>query len=268
MGDAAFYFLPVILASSAAKKFKCNEYMAIAIGGILLHPTFIAMVAAAKKAGTGLELFGLPVTVASYGSSVIPIILAVWFLSYVEPMIDKFMPKPIKLIATPLLTMLIVGPVTFIAIGPLGILVGTQLGWIINILNSYAGWLVPLLVGAFTPLMVMTGMHYGLIPLGINSLASTGIDRIAGPGMTVSNVAQGAASLAVAIRSKNVDIKQLATSAGITAVLGITEPAMYGISLRFKKPLYAAMIGGGAGGLFLGIMNVGRYAQVGPGLLA
>lgn len=268
IGDAAFYFLPVLLASSAAKKFRCNEYMAMAVGGVLLHPTFVTMVANAKKDGIGLSLFGMPVTLASYGSSVIPIILAIWFMSYVEPAVDKFMPKPVKMIGTPLLTLIVVAPVTFIAIGPLGIILGNQLGSLINFINSYASWLVPLLVGALTPLMVMVGMHYGLIPLGINSLATTGIDRIAGPGMLVSNVAQGGASLAVAVRTKNASVKQLATSAGITAVLGITEPAMYGISLRFKKPLYAAMIGGGAAGLFLGIMNVGRYAQVAPGLLA
>lgn len=107
-----------------------------------------------------------------------------------------------------------------------------------------------------------------MIPLGINQLAISGIDTIAGPGMLVSNIAQGGAALAVAFKTKSMSIKSLATSAGISAVCGVTEPAMYGISLRFKKPLIAAMIGGGVGGLFLGIMNVGRYAQVAPGLFA
>ncbi|WP_160676469.1 beta-glucoside-specific PTS transporter subunit IIABC [Clostridium sp. C8-1-8] len=268
IGDAAFYFLPILLADSAAKKFKTNQYMAMAIGGILLHPTFTSMVATAKKAGTSLHLLGLPVPLVSYGSSVVPIILAIWFMSYIEPFADKIMPKTIKMFGTPLLTLMITAPVTFIVIGPLGNYLGVGLGALINFINSYASWLVPLLVGAFTPLLVMTGMHYGLIPIGINSLATTGIDTVAGPGMMVSNIAQGGASLAVAIRTKNSEIKQLAGSVWITAVLGITEPAMYGISLRFKKPLYAAMIGGGAGGLFLGIMGVGRYAQVSPGLLA
>lgn len=268
IGDAAFYFLPVLLASSAAKKFKCNEYAAMAIGGVLLHPTFNAMVANAKQAGVGLHLLGLPVSLASYGSSVIPIILAVWLMSYVESFADKITPKSIKMFGVSLLTLMIVAPVTLIAIGPLGNILGVGLGKGVTFLNNYASWIVPLLVGALTPLMVMTGMHYGLIPVGINMLATTGFDTVAGPGMMVSNIAQGGASLAVAIRAKNKDVKQLAGSVWLTAVLGITEPAMYGISLRFKKPLYAAMTGGGAAGLFIGIMGVGRYAQVAPGLLA
>lgn len=268
IGDTAFYFLPILLAGSAAKKFKCNEYAAMAIGGVLLHPTFTTMVANAKKAGEGLQLLGLPVSLVSYGSSVIPIILAIWFMSYVERFADKITPGTIKLFGVPLLTLMIVAPVTLIAIGPLGNILGIGLGLGVTFLNSYASWLVPLLVGALTPLMVMTGMHYGLIPIGINMLATTGYDTVAGPGMMVSNIAQGGASLAVAIRAKNKDVKQLAGSVWITAVLGITEPAMYGISLRFKKPLYAAMIGGGAAGLFIGVMGVGRYAQVAPGLLA
>ena len=103
---------------------------------------------------------------------------------------------------------------------------------------------------------------------GVSMLASTGYDTVAGPGMLVSNIAQGAASLGVAFRAKNRELKSLASSVGITAVCGITEPAMYGISLRYKKPLYAAMVGGGVGGLFLGIFGVGRYAQAAPGLLA
>jgi len=268
IGDTAFYFLPILLAGSAAKKFKCNEYAAMAIGGVLLHPNFTTMVANAKKAGEGLQLLGLPVSLVSYGSSVIPIILAIWFMSYVERFADKITPGTIKLFGVPLLTLMIVAPVTLIAIGPLGNILGIGLGVGVNFLNSYASWLVPLLVGALTPLMVMTGMHYGLIPIGINMLATTGYDTVAGPGMMVSNIAQGGASLAVAMRAKNKDVKQLAGSVWITAVLGITEPAMYGISLRFKKPLYAAMIGGGAAGLFIGVMGVGRYAQVAPGLLA
>ncbi|GCF94846.1 PTS beta-glucoside transporter subunit EIIBCA [Enterococcus florum] len=268
IGDAAFYFLPVLLASSAAKKFNCNQYIAITLGGILLHPTFTTMIAGAREAGSSLELFGLPVTLANYGSSVIPIILAIWFMSYIEPIADRVMPKAIRLFMSPLTTLIIVAPVTLIVIGPLGTLLGTGLGNFINFVEQYASWLVPTLVGTFTPLLVMTGMHYGLIPIGINLLATTGYDTVAGPGMMVSNIAQGGAALAVAFKTKNLSIRQLSISTGISAIAGITEPALYGINLRFKKPLIAAMIGGGVAGLFLGIMNVGRYAQVAPGLFA
>lgn len=268
MGDACFYFLPIIIAGSAAKKFKVNQYVAMSLGAVLVHPTLISMVQVAKESGSSLSLFGLPVSLVTYTSSVIPIILAIWFMSIVEPFATKFTPKPLRIFMVPLLTMLIVGLVTLIVIGPLGNLAGQLLGDFINFVNQYASWLVPLLVGAFTPLMVMTGMHYGLIPIGINMLVTTGFDTVAGPGMMVSNIAQGGAALAVALKSKNPDIKSLATSSGISAVCGITEPAMYGISLRFKKPLIAAMIGGGVAGLFIGVMGVGRYAQVAPGLFA
>ncbi|CAI3273116.1 PTS glucose transporter subunit IIA [Enterococcus cecorum] len=268
IGDAAFYFLPVLLANSAAKKFGCNQYVAITIGGILLHPTFTTLIQNARTNRTSLELFGLPVTLANYGSSVIPIILAVWFISYVEPFADRVSPGAVRMFMSPLLTLLIIAPVTLIIIGPLGVFLGDGLGIIINILNTYASWLVPLLVGAFTPLLVMTGMHYGFIPLGINMLATTGFDTVSGPGMMVSNIAQGGAALAVAFRTKKLETKQLAISTGISAVAGITEPALYGVNLRYKKPLISAMIGGGIAGLFLGIMGVGRYAQVAPGLFA
>ena len=268
MGDTIFYFMPVILAGSAAKKFKVNMFVAITIGAMLIHPTFLTLVANAKEAGTSISVFGLPVSLVTYSSSVIPVILAIWLMSYVEPLTDRIMPKAIRLFMTPLITMLVVGLATFVVLGPLGMICGNFIGDFIQMLNHYASWLVPLLVGTFTPLLVMTGMHYGLIPIGINMLATTGFDTVAGPGMMVSNIAQGGAALAVAIKTKNKNIRSLAVSSGISAVCGITEPAMYGISLRFKKPLIAAMCGGGAAGLFLGIMGVGRYVQVAPGLFA
>jgi beta-glucoside PTS system EIICBA component len=268
MADAAFFFLPFLIANSAAIKFKVNPYMAMSIAGVILHPNFISMVAAAKKAGQTISFIGLPVSLASYSSSVIPIILAVWLMSFVEPFADKVSPKPVKFFTKPLLTLLVTAPLTLIVIGPLGIIIGNGISSGIAFLNSYASWLVPLIVGTFSPLLVMTGTHYGLIPIGINNIATAGFDTVVGPGMLGSNIAQGGAALAVAIKSKNKDLKQLASSAGLTAVCGITEPAMYGVNLKLKKPLIAAMIGGGISGLFLGITGVGRYTSGSPGLLA
>lgn len=267
MADAAFFFLPILLASSAAKKFKCNQYMAMMIGGMLLHPTFISMVSAAKEAGTGINVFGLPIGLASYSSSVIPIILAIWFMSYVEPIADKVSPKAIKFFSKPLITALVVGIVTLVVIGPIGYIISDKIGLAIKTLESYAGWLVPTLLGGLTPLLVATGMHYGLVPIGINNRMTMGYDTVIYPGMLASNVAQGGAALAVAVKSKNEEIKQLASSAGITAVCGITEPALYGVNLRFRTPLYASMIGGAIGGFFLGLMRVANYSGGSPGLL-
>lgn len=266
--DAAFYFLPFLIAVSAARKFKCNPYMAMSIAGCLLYPGFQTAVAAAKEAGSSLHFIGLPVSLVSYSSSVIPIILGIWFMSFIEPLADKVSPKPVKFFTKPLLTLIITAPVTLIILGPLGNIAGEGIAAGIRALDRYASWLVPLLVGTFTPLMVMTGMHYGLIPIGVNNIATAGFDTVVGPGMLGSNIAQGGAAFAVALRAKNPETRQLAGSAGITAVCGITEPAMYGVSLRFKKPLYAAMIGGGVAGIFLGITKVGRYTSGSPGLLA
>ncbi len=268
MADAAFYFLPFLIANSAAKKFKCNAYMAMSIAAVILHPNFINMVNAAKKSGQGIYFAGLPVTLASYSSSVIPIILAIWFMSFVEPIADKVSPKAIKFFTKPLLTLLVVGLVTLIILGPLGIICGNGISAAIEFLNKYARWLVPFIVGALSPLLVMTGMHYGLIPIGINNLATAGFDTVVGPGMLGSNIAQGGAALAVALKTKNTELRQLASSAGITAVCGITEPAMYGVTLKLKRPLAGVMIGGGVSGLFLGITGVGRYTSGSPGLLA
>lgn len=267
MADAAFYFLPILLASSAAKKFKCNAYLAMMLGGILLHPTFVSMVNAAKETGTTISVFGLPITLASYSSSVLPIILGVWFMSYVEPIADKISPKAIKFFTKPLITTVVSGIVILVVIGPIGYIISDKIGLGIKTLESYAGWLVPTLLGGLTPLLVMTGTHYGLVPIGINNRMTMGYDSVIYPGMLASNVSQGGAALAVAIKSKNKEIKQLASSAGITAVCGITEPALYGVNLRFKTPLYASMIGGAVGGFFLGLFRVCNYSGGSPGFL-
>ncbi len=267
MADAAFYFLPLLLANSAAKKFKCNQYLAMMLGGMLLHPTFVTMVNTAKEAGTSISVFGLPISLASYSSSVLPIILGVWFMSYVEPIADKVSPKAIKFFTKPLITALVTGIVLLVVIGPLGYIISDKIGLAIKTLESYASWLVPTLIGGLTPLLVMTGTHYGLIPIGINNRMTMGYDTIIYPGMLASNVSQGGAALAVALKTKNKEIKQLASSAGITAVCGITEPALYGVNLRFKTPLYASMIGGAIGGLFLGLFRVSNYSGGSPGFL-
>jgi len=267
MADSAFYFLPILLGASAAKTFKCNQYVAMALGGVLVYPNFVSLISTAKSAGEAVHFLGLPVTLASYSSSVVPILLGVWFMSIVEHFVQKISPKAVKFFSVPLASLFVAGTVTILALGPIGTWVGNLIAAFFTWLNSVAGWAVPTLVGALTPLLVMTGTHYGLIPIGINNLATAGFDTVVGPGMLTSNVAQGAAGLAVAIRSKNKDTKQLAMSAGITGVLGITEPVLYGVNLKFIYPLISAMIGGGVGGLYLGITGVGRYASGSPGLL-
>lgn len=262
IADAAFTFLPVLVAFSTAQKLKCNPYIAAVIGAALLHPNFTALVAA----GEPVSFFGLPVTLVNYGSSVIPSILAILLMSYVEPLADRISPKPIKFLSKPLITILVVAPVTFIVLGPLGYTIGTALAAGANYLNENVSWLVPTLMGAFMPLLVMTGMHWSFAPVIIQSYATYGAEAIMGPGSFVSNICQGAASLAVALKTKNREMRQIATSAGITALLGVTEPAMFGVTLKLKKPLYAVMLGGACGGLYAGLNGVVRYTSGTPGL--
>lgn len=267
MADAAFYFLPILLASSAAKKFNCNQYLAMMLGGILLHPNFVNMVAASKESGEAIRLFFIPIYNASYSSSVIPIILSVWFMSIVEPIADRVSPKAIKFFIKPLLTILVSGVVTLWVLGPIGYIVASWIANGVNLLNTYVSWLVPLVLGGTFPLLVMTGTHYGIIPIGINNRMTTGYDTIVYPANLSSNIAQGAATFAVAVKTKSQEIKQLATSAGITAVCGITEPALYGVNMRFKTPLISACIGGAVGGLYMGLFKVKNYAGGSPGLM-
>ena len=266
--DAAFYFLPFLIAYSSARKFKCNAVMAMSIAGILLHPDFASMINNVKETGEALRFIGIPVTPATYSSSVIPIILTVWLMSYVEPIADKISPKAVKFFTKPLITLVVTGTVAITVLGPLGTIIGDGIAAGISFLNNYVSWLVPLIIGAVSPFLVMTGTHYGLIPIGINNIATAGFDTIVGPGMLGSNIAQGGAAFAVALKTKNKLLRQEAYSSGITAVCGITEPALYGVNLKLKKPLIAVSIGGAAAGLYLGIMGVGRYTSGSPGLLA
>lgn len=256
IGDAAYYFLPMLLAWSAAIKLKTNVGFALTIAGILLHPSFSALM----SAGEPVTFFGLPVTQATYSSSVIPIILAVWILSYVEPLADKLSPAVVKSILKPLIVLIVMAPLTLIVIGPLGAIAGNYLAQGITFINLHAGWLVSGIMGGAFPFLILTGMHYSLGPVVLTTYAQTKQDSIVGPGMFVHNIAQGAAALAVAIKTKNKAFKQVAFSSSITALLGITEPALFGVNLRLKKPLIAIVIGGIAGGVYVGLFGVARSA--------
>ena len=266
MADATFYFLPILLANSAAKKFKCNPYLAMMLGGMLLHPNFVNMVAASKESGEAIRLFMIPIYNAGYSSSVIPIILSVWFMSVVEPVADKISPKAIKFFSKPLITALATGVVTLSVLGPLGYIISNYLADFLRSMEAY-GWLVSMVLGAVFPLLVMTGTHYAIVPVGINNRMTMGYDSLVYPNNLASNIAQGAATLAVAFKSKVEETRQLAYSAGITAVCGITEPALFGINVPKRTPLYSAMAGGAAGGLFVGLMHVKNYSGGSPGLL-
>ena len=267
MADSGYYFLPILLANSAAKKFNCNPYLAMMLGGTLLHPNFVNMVTAVKEGGDVITLFGLPVYAATYSSSVIPIILAVLFMSYIEPIADRISPKAIKFFTKPLMTMLVSGIAAVVVFGPIGYIIASIIASGVSLLDTYASWLVPMIIGGIFPLLVMTGTHYGIIPIGINNRMTIGYDTIIYSGNLASNIAQGAAAFGVAAKTKQKDIREISYSTAITAVCGITEPALYGVNMKYKTALLSACIGGAAGGLFTGIFRVKNYSGGSPGLL-
>lgn len=267
MGDATFYFLPILLANSAAKKLGCNPYLAMMLGGILIHPSFVNLVAASKESGEAITIFMLPIYNASYSSSVIPIILGVLLMSKVEPWATRISPKAIRFFTAPLLTMFICGIATLCVLGPVGYVVSNALAAVINGLSTLAPWLVPTIVGVFLPFLVMTGTHHALTPIGINNRMTIGFDTIIYPGQLASNVAQGAAALAVSIKTKDPELKQLTSATGITAVCGITEPVLFGVTMKIRTNMIAAMAGGGVSGFFMGLMNTKNYSGGSPGLL-
>lgn len=264
IADAGYYFLPVYLAASAARKFHCNMFMSMLLGAMLLHPNFSAL----GESGDIISVIGLPVRIVTYSSSVIPILLIVLVYSYVEKIAEKVVPSIIKFIAKPLLSLLIMAPIAFCVLGPLGGFLGDALVSGLLAIQDVIPWALPTIIGAFMPFLVMTGMHYSLLPAYVNSLSALGYETIIGPGNLPSNIAQGAAALCVALKTKNREFRQLAISSGVTALLGVTEPALFGVNLRLKRPLIAMAIGGGLGGLYAGLTGVLRFGGGGAGLAA
>lgn len=263
LSDTVFYFLPVILAYSAAKRFKCSPYLAAVLGAALLHPSFTAL-----NTGDPVAFFGIPVRMISYGSSVVPILLIVFAQSYVEKFAKKISPASVKVFLVPLITLIITSLIGFTALGPLGNYVGEILAIGMNFINDKAGWLIPVIMGTFTPLFIMTGMHYCFAPIQQIQYATLGYGTILGPGMLSSNIAQATSALVVGLKTKNKSLKQLSISSSTTAFMGITEPALYGVNFKLKKPLYASMIGGGIAGLYAGITGIRTYASATAGLAA
>lgn len=255
IGDAAFYFMPFLIAANAAKVFNVNQSLALIIAGVFQHPNFTAMM----ESGDPIDFFSIPVTPMTYCYSVIPVILMVWIMSYIVKLVDRITPRIVKLILHPTLTILISAPIAIIIVGPLGGIIGDALAVAIEFLSAKLGFLIVGILAAAFPFIVMTGMHHALTPIGLNAIATGGSDALIFVSQVCSNVAQGGAALAVAVRSKNQNMKQLASASGISALMGITEPALYGVTLKLKRPVVAAAIAAGIGGIVGGLLQVSLY---------
>ncbi|MCR1228031.1 beta-glucoside-specific PTS transporter subunit IIABC [Klebsiella quasipneumoniae] len=264
MSDAVFYFLPILLAYNAASKLKCNPILAAVLGGILLHPQFVQL----RLTGDPIEIFGLPVRLVNYGSSVVPILLIVWLQSFVERFLNTIVPNAIKIIFVPMLTLMFVGIIGLTLLGPLGGYIGDYIALAFVGLQSVGSWTVVFLVATLWPILVMFGIHFSITPLSIAQLTTLKFENIIGPGAMIANISQAVAALVVGFRTQENTTRQIARSSGITALMGITEPALYGVNLPKKYPLIACMTGAACGGLYAGITDVYRYAVGSSGLPA
>lgn len=261
--DSVFYFMPVLLAYTSAKKFDANRFIAAVIGGSLLYPTLVQ----AFNDGASLDFFGIPLVLARYTSSVLPIIFAIYFLSKVEYVCNKYIHPVVKNVLTPMICILIVVPATYLIIGPVTTTLSGGIGNAYEFLYNLSPIVCGIILGAVWQLLVVFGLHWGIVPIGFNNLALYGrntINAMAGP----SNFAQAGAAFGVFLKAKDTKIRQMALSASITAIFSITEPSIYGVNLRFKKPFYIALIAGGIAGGIAGYGNSAALASGPVGILS
>ncbi|RGW12608.1 PTS transporter subunit EIIC [Enterococcus asini] len=263
-GDAGFYFLPVFLGYTSAKQFKANPLIGMLLGAILIHPSFIEAV----TNGTSLDFLGLPITPMTYSSSVIPIILVVWVMSYVERFWNKVIPEMLKIMLVPFLTVLIMLPLSLVVLAPLGVILGSFISTFFLWLHSVLGpWGIALL-GAVYALLIMTGMHHPLNLAVFATLSSVGYDKIVFVAGTSASMALAGIALAFAIKSKKAENRSIGFSSFfLLEIAGITEPTIYGIALPYVRPFIAQAIGGFCGALYMGFMNVKMYNLTGSNIL-
>ncbi len=260
--DSLFYFLPLLLAVTTARKFGGNIFVALTIAGGLLYPTIVTL----KTEGTPTDFFGIPIVMMSYSSTVIPIILAVIVMSKLEKWCNRVIHESVKNFITPLILLVIMLPLTLIVFGPVGVYVGNAIATALVAAFSFSPLLAGAILGACWQLLVIFGVHWGLIPVFINNIAVNGRDGIK-PAASASVFAQTGAAFGVMLKTKNKKLKTLAGSATLTALFGITEPAVYGVTLPLKRPFIAGIIGGAAGGAIIGQAGTQAFASGAPGLL-
>ena len=248
-GDAFLYFMPLALSITAARKFGCNQFVAFAVVATLLYPNLTTAMAAEG----GLSFFGLPITNVTYSTSVIPPIVAVLILAQVEKLLNKLIPELVRSIFVPLLCLLIMVPLTLVVIGPAMIWIGEVVASVYLFVYSLNPAIAGTIMAFLWPLLVVMGAHMATFPIAINNMMVNGYDTIL-PVTTGTNYAMAGAALAVALKTRNKKLKQLGYTTFISAIVGgVTEPAIYGIVLKYKKPFYIAMVMTGIGGLMAGI---------------
>lgn len=276
-GDGLFYFFPIFLGYTAAKKFKLPPFLGMVIGAALVYPLITGIVTPDAVPlyvlfqGTPIEspiyitFFGIPVIMMNYGSSVIPIIISVFFASKIHKWVDSFVPSLVKTFLVPLLTVLVTIPLTFIVIGPISTWLGSLLGFITLSLYQFSPIITGVILGALWQVLVMFGLHWGMIPIGLNNLATMGFDPILALGMGTPFATAGVV-LGIMLKTKNKALKSLAVPSFISSLFGVSEPSIYGITLPRKKPFYVTLVAAAAGGMIMGIFGTQVYVSGGMGI--
>lgn len=260
-GNSVFYFLPLLLAISTARHFGANMFVSLTIMGALLEPNFTGLM---KSIGDVTSFIGIPVVLMSYTGTLIPAMLTIWVFSYLERYLKKIIPANIQMFAVPLLSLMIMVPLAAAAVGPVGVYLGNGIASGINYLSSSNGLIMGALIGGGWTLLVMFGLHWGIVPAMLNNLSLHGFDTIKPPSAAATFASSGAA-LGVFLKAKDKKLKAYALSALMPSILaGVTEPIVYGISVKLKRPLIAQIIGGVIGGAFIGAFHSTVLAYVFP----
>ena len=259
MADAAFFFLPVLVGFAAAKRLDADPMITAVVGAFLTYPQ---MVEWGTKGQEMFQLFGLHFDFINYTYSIFPMIVAAWLVKVIGNFLKKHLPTYVRSILIPLLTILIVATITIVVTGPIIQNIANGLATLINWIVDQSGWLGGLIIGGFYQLLVIFGLHWGVVPLVAQQIASTGQTPLNAI-ISVTMVAQGAAVLAVAIKSKKAEMKELGYGGAISAFCGITEPAIYGVNLRYKRVFASGLIGSACGGLITGLMHGTMYGFTG-----
>lgn len=257
----AFTYLPVLIAITASKKFGVNTYVAVVIACALVCPDYMNMV----QAGASVSFLGLPVQLLSYTSSVIPMILAVWIASYVQKFFDRYLPVVVRNLFTPMFTIVIMVPLTLLAFGPIGNTIGGAIGGVYNFFYGLSPIVAGVVVGGFWEVLVIFGVHWGITPVTVGNYSALGYDTFTG--LQASAVfSQAGAALGVFFKTKDKEMKGVSLSAAITGFFGITEPAIYGVNLRLKKPMICGCIAGAVGGAIAGGFHAVSWGYNMPGI--
>ena len=262
VADAALYYLPILVAFTTATKFGCNKLVAVALAAAMISPATSTLLATEG----GARFFGLSIQNIGYTGQVFPSILIVIFMAVLEKWCNKWCPKAIRVFFVPMFCFAVAFPVGLLLLGPLGYNIGSLLTAAILGLYNTLGWLAVALVAAILPFMISLGMHKALVPYAVASIADPGFDMLYLPASLAHNISEGGACLAVALKTKDENLRSTAISAGISGLFGITEPALYGVTLQRRKVTISVVLSSFIGGLFIGLMGVKGFAAVGPGI--